>query len=132
MDSLLLSGLQFHGHHGTEPWERETGRRFEVDLELFMDMSAAGRSDRLRDALDYRRIYELARAVVEGESHRLIERVTWRLMEALMREFPTVQRARVRVSKAEAPIGGINRAATVTLDRDRDAWARQAGADLQR
>jgi dihydroneopterin aldolase len=125
---LLLSGLQFHGHHGTEPWEREAGRRFEVDLELFVDMSAAGRSDRLRDALDYRRIYELARAVVEGESHRLIERVAWRLMESMMREFPTVQRARVRVAKAEAPIGGINRAAAVLLDRDREAWERQANA----
>ena len=34
MDILRLKGLQFYGRHGTEVWEKQTGCRFEVDLEL--------------------------------------------------------------------------------------------------
>jgi dihydroneopterin aldolase len=130
MDSLLLQGLQFYGHHGTEAWEKEVGRRFEVDIELFGDLGAAGRTDDMRRAMDYRKIYARAKSVVEGESHNLIERIAWRLVETMMRAYPRVERVRVSVAKPEAPIGGLNRAVVATLDRTREQWrAEIAGED---
>lgn len=124
-DSLLLQGLQFYGHHGTEAWEKEVGRRFEVDVELFADLGPAGRSDDLRQAMDYRKIYARAQAIVEGESHDLIERVAWRLVETYFAAYPRVERVRVRVKKPEAPIGGLNHDVTATIDRTREAWVRE-------
>lgn len=119
MDSLSLLGLEFHGHHGTEPWEQGIGRRFVVDVELKMDLTTAGRSDLLEDALDYRAVYAAVKDVLEGERHELIERLAWRVMEEMFGRFARVESVRVRVSKPEAPIGGINQAAVVEIRRTR-------------
>lgn len=121
MDTLHLKGLQFFGRHGTESWERETGRRFIADIALSADMTECARTDRLEAALDYRVIYARARHVVETERHELIERVAWRLMGEMFRTFP-VDRVKVRVAKPEAPIGGLNQAVEIEIERDRGQW----------
>lgn len=122
MDTLSLRGLQFHGHHGTEPWEQEIGRRFIVDIELEMDLTASGRSDRLEDAADYRSVYAGVKQVLETERYQLIERLAWRVLEELFGRFPQIDSVRVRVSKPEAPIGGINEAAAVEIRRTRKEY----------
>jgi dihydroneopterin aldolase len=128
MDILHLKGLQFFGRHGTEMWEKETGRRFIVDLELETDMTRSAQTDRLVHALDYRVVYARAQHVVESESHNLIERVAWRLMGEMFRTFP-VSAVRVRVSKPEAPIGGLNQAVDVEFFRTREQWEESLAAE---
>jgi dihydroneopterin aldolase len=97
-----------------------------VDLELFGDLGKAGRTDDIRQAWDYRKIYAKAKKVVEGESHDLIETIAWRLVDAMMKAYPKVGRVRARVYKPEAPIGGLNKAVVATIDRTREAWAGEA------
>lgn len=121
MDTLRLKALQFFGRHGTEDWEKINGRRFSVDLELMADFSSAAQSDQLADALDYRVVYARAKHVVETESHNLIERIAWRLMSELFRTFP-IAAVRVRVTKPEAPIGGLNQAVEIELYRTREQY----------
>lgn len=121
MDTLRLKGLEFYGRHGTELWEKETGCRFVIDLELEADMAAAAQSDRLTDALDYRVIYSRARHVVEKESHNLIEKVAGRLVHEMFRTFE-IGGVTVRVAKSEARIGGLNQAVEVELTRTREQW----------
>ena len=128
MDTLKIKGLQFFGHHGTEDWEKMTGRRFTVDLELTADFGKAGRSDRLEDAFDYRVVYARARHVVESESHNLIERVAWRLLSEMFRTFP-VSVVTVRVGKPEAPIGGLNQSAEIELRRTREQFEVEAARE---
>lgn len=121
MDILRLKGLNFFGRHGTEEWEKIIGRRFSVDVELMVDLTRAGVTDNLRDALDYRIVYARAKAVVENQSHNLIERVAWCVMAEMFGAF-RVAAVRVRVSKPEAPIGGLNQAAEVELYRTREEF----------
>ena len=121
MDTLRLKALQFFGRHGTEEWEKVTGRRFIVDLELMADFTQAAREDRLEDALDYRVVYARAQHVVETESHELIERIAWRLMAEMFRTFPILA-VKVRVAKPEAPIGGLNQAVEVEIYRTREQF----------
>jgi dihydroneopterin aldolase len=130
VDIIRLQHLEFFGRHGTELWEKQTGCRFTVDLELAFDAARAAQSDRLEDTLDYRVIYSRARHVVEHESHNLIERVAWRLIHEMFRTFPIAQ-ATVRVAKPEARIGGLNRAVEVELRRTREQWEREAAAEAE-
>ncbi len=130
MDTLRLRGLQFFGRHGTEEWEKETGRRFIVDVELTCDLTRAGQTDRLADALDYRKVYSQAKAVVETESHELIERIAWRVLSQMFSAFP-VDRVLVRVAKPEAPIGGLNQAAEVEYARTRQQWEEATRMETQ-
>lgn len=124
-DRLTLAGLQFFGRHGTEPWEQEVGRRFEVDVTLVDDFSDAGRSDSLGDMLDYCQVYAAVRDVVEKETHKLIERVAWRVMEEMFGRFGRVREVTVTVRKPEAPLGGVNRCAAIEYTRTRGEFDSQ-------
>ncbi len=52
-DRIVVRGLRLWAHVGVLPFERERGQWFELDLELGVDLAAAGRSDALADTLDY-------------------------------------------------------------------------------
>lgn len=114
--------MEFFGHHGDLAAERELGSRIYVDVEIGLDLSIAGESDRLDDTLDYVRCFELVREVVERAQHRLLEAVAERVATALLQE-PQAQRVRVRVAKQPPIPGGISRVAVV-VERGRAAGAR--------
>lgn len=120
-DRLVLEGMEFFGHHGDLEAERELGSRIYVDVEIGLDLSIAGESDRLDDTLDYVRCFELVRNVVERAQHRLLEAVAARIADALLGE-PQAQRVCVRVAKQPPIPGGIERVAVV-VERARAAGA---------
>ena len=65
-DKILLEGMIFYGRHGTLPAERELGQPFIIDLELRLNLQAAGLSDDLRQTVDYSEVHRQARKIVEG------------------------------------------------------------------
>jgi dihydroneopterin aldolase len=56
-DKLILRGLKFHGFHGVKPEERALGQKFLIDVDAWMDLQAAGKSDCLSDTISYTEIY---------------------------------------------------------------------------
>jgi dihydroneopterin aldolase len=106
--------MVFFGRHGHLPAERELGQRFSVDVELEADLTAARRSDRLEDTLNYVEAYDVARRVVEGEPSDLLERVAQRILEGVL-ELPLVRRATVRVHK-RPPLPGQIRDVAVEVN----------------
>lgn len=56
-DRLILRGLKFHGYHGVHLREKETGQMFLVDVDAWLDLRAAGKSDDLTDSVSYTAIY---------------------------------------------------------------------------
>lgn len=107
--------MEFFGHHGDLAAERELGSRIYVDVEIVLDLSVAGVSDKLEDTLDYVRCFETVRRVVEEAQHNLLEAVAERIARALLSEA-RVHRVRVRVAKQPPIAGGISRVAVV-VDR---------------
>lgn len=98
MATIRLEGLSVFGHHGARPYEKEAGQRLEVDLELEPVDDRAEHSDRLTDAVDYDRLYETVREVVEGKSFHLLERLAATTADAILVRF-AVRRVRVRIAK---------------------------------
>lgn len=98
--------MAFYGYHGAREEERRLGQRFLVDVELRLDLAAAGRSDDLAQTVDYAQVYRAVRGVVEGPARRLIEAVAEGVADELLGRFAAVQEVRVRVRKPWAPIAG--------------------------
>jgi dihydroneopterin aldolase len=117
MDRLLLEGMTFFGRHGALPAERELGARFSVDVELVADLRRAGHTDRLEDTVDYSKVYEVVRGVVEGEPCQLLEAVAERIAGRLT-AIDRVERVTVRVRK-RPPLEGEFRAFGVEVSRPR-------------
>lgn len=56
-DKLILRGLKFHGFHGVKLEERKLGQKFLVDVDAWMDLRKAGKSDDIADTVSYADIY---------------------------------------------------------------------------
>ncbi len=108
MDRILLRDLAFFAYHGVKPEERTLGQRFLVDLELRLDLRAAGASDNLSLTVDYGQAYRVTREVVEGPGCQTIEAVAERVAAALLAHFPALREVVVRVKKPWAPIAGAH------------------------
>jgi dihydroneopterin aldolase len=118
-DRIFLRGIVLFGRHGTIPEEAVLGQRFEVDLDCFVDLSAAGRTDALGETVDYGAVYEAVRQTVESERFGLIEALAERIAGRLLGRFPAIVKVRVEVRKPAAPIRGQFDTVGVEITRDR-------------
>ena len=98
-DRILLEGMIFHGRHGTLLAERELGQPFVVDIELRLDLQAAGLSDDLTRTVDYSEVHRQAKEIVEGPPVNLTETLAERIAGRILEDFPTVDAVRVKVAK---------------------------------
>ena len=57
MDKIHLGGLTCLAKVGVFDWERRIGCPCEINLEISLDLSSAGKSDDLGDTLDYTALY---------------------------------------------------------------------------
>jgi dihydroneopterin aldolase len=122
-DRIFIEGIKFHGFHGLTRLERQIGVRLSVDVILEADLERSGRSDRISNTLDYRRVHEKVLELGRGHSHRLLESFALALLDALLAEFP-VERATVRVRKETPILDGIVDAVGVEMTRAREEGAR--------
>ena len=118
MDRIELQGMVFSGRHGVRPAEREHAQEFRVDVELDSDLVQAGRSDRVEDTVDYRRVRAIAKEVVEGESVQLIETLASRIAERVL-DLDRVVAVSVRIAKRPESMRPIE-AAAVQIRRARE------------
>ena len=121
-DRILLEGMVFHGHHGTLPAERELGQPFVVDVELILDLRAAGLADDLTRTLDYSEVHRRAKEIVEGPPVNLTETVAERIATAVLEEDSPVEAVRVKVRKPNVRLGDtVLAGSAVEITRRRDA-----------
>jgi dUTP pyrophosphatase len=104
LDVIELRGLTWYGYHGAFAEEQRLGQRFVVDLRLTLDLAPAGRTDELSRTVDYGKVVDAARAIVEGPPFKLIEALAERIATAILEDFPLVDRVEVRVAKPSAPV----------------------------
>lgn len=119
LDEILIEGVRFIGHHGVFEYERIEGCRFQLDAHLWLDLSVAGRSDRLSDTVDYGAVTDGLLASAAKPSCLLLEHLVLRMLRDLFEGFPTVEIARVRLRKLAPPISGAPAAAVITMTRRR-------------
>jgi dihydroneopterin aldolase len=103
MLTITLSRIEFDGRHGATAVERRSTRKFEVDVELDVEVAAAERSDRLDDTVDYSKVAEAIVAVGMGEPHHLLESLARRMADGVRAKFPAVRRLRLELRKLNPP-----------------------------
>lgn len=102
-DRIELRGLVVRGHHGVFDHEKRDGQDFLVDLTVWVDLSAAARSDDLADTIDYGGLAQDAARIVAGPAHDLIETVAVELADGVLRD-ERIHAVRVCLHKPSAPI----------------------------
>lgn len=118
MSSITLEKMLFYAHHGCFVEERRIGTRFRLDVTYETDTSKAQRTDDIADTVSYLDVYQTIKREMQQSSH-LLEHVGDRIGEALLREYPAIDRVKVRVSKLAPPLGGQLDAVAVEITKDR-------------
>lgn len=115
-DRIRIQGMVLYGHHGLTEAEQATGRTFEVDVELALDLSAAGDTDDLEATVDYAAVCDVVRRVHEAGPYRLLEAFAHRIAKEIVEQFP-LEAVTVRVRKPLPPVGSVVGAVEVEVTR---------------
>jgi dihydroneopterin aldolase len=105
-DRIVLSNMAFQARHGVLDREKEQAQRFEVDVELAVDVQPAGLDDDIARTVDYRGVYATTRQVVESTTFNLIEALAEAIAGEVLESQPLVEEVVVRVRKPEVRLGG--------------------------
>ena len=117
LDRIALSGMKFYGYHGCLNEEREQGQDFYVDVTLSLSLHSAGKSDELKNTVNYASVFEIVKSVVEGQRFHLIEAIAEHIADLILGRYPEVRAVEVTVHKPAAPIPGDFQDAAVTIRR---------------
>ena len=64
--TVSVRNLEFQGNHGASADERRSTRRFQVDVDVRLDIGRAVESDRLQDTINYYDLCAMIVAIGEG------------------------------------------------------------------
>lgn len=118
-DHIALAGMVFQARHGVHEREKVTAQRFEVDAELLFDLQPAGLEDDLERTIDYSRVYDTIRTIVESTTFNLIEALAEAIAHELLADFAVLDEVVVRVRKPDVDLGGPLDFAGVQIRRRR-------------
>lgn len=116
MGIIEIEGMEFYAYHGHFVQEQVVGNKFLVNISLETDCSRAAISDDLSDALDYQKVYLLIKDEMETKSF-LLEHICNRILDRLFLEFSTIEKATIKVSKINPPMGGQIKKVSVSMTR---------------
>ena len=119
MGWVRLIGVEIFGHHGVTREEQNIGQKFRIDVEMELDLAVAGKSDHVKDTVDYTEVYKTVESITRGRRYHLIEAMAEDISTALLKQFPQLRSVRIRVKKPGAAIGGILDHAEVEIHRIR-------------
>jgi len=103
-DRIELRGLRVLARVGVLPGEREQDQPLEIDLDLVVDLAAAGASDDLADTVDYGAVCGAVRAAAAQEHVDLLERLAEVVAEAVLAVDERVVAVDLAVRKLRPPV----------------------------
>ena len=118
-DRILLNSIEFYGYHGVTEEERRLGHHFSMDVALELDLAPAGRSDDLRETVDYGDVCRRALSIGEGPPVQLLERLAARIADSCLDEYAAVAAVEVAVRKRLPPLPANVSAVEVRIRRER-------------
>jgi dihydroneopterin aldolase len=116
--------MRFQGRHGYYDHELHAPQPFEVDVELVLNLQPAGVDDDLEQSVDYGKVYEAVRQIVESTSFRLLEALAEAISHEILADFE-VNEVAVRVRKPEVRLSGPLDYAGVEIRRLRPGGERR-------
>lgn len=107
LDIIRLRNAVFYAYHGALSDEQNLGGKFEIDVDMYCDLSKAKKTDHLEDTVNYEKVYALMKKVVTEKKFYLIEALADSIGEKILEGFKEVEKAVITIRKPGAPIHGV-------------------------
>ena len=116
MDCIRIINLKIPGRHGVYEFEKEKDGLFELDVELFLNLKSAGKSDDLSKTVNYDEAVGIIMEVFNSKDRNLIESVAEDIARELLFKY-SVNKVIIRIRKPHAPISAIFDTVETELER---------------
>jgi 7,8-dihydroneopterin aldolase/epimerase/oxygenase len=118
-DAVYVTGISFEANHGYTAVERKGTRRFRCSIEIRRDLSAAARSDRIQETIDYRAVCAIAVEIGTSRTFKLLEALAAAIADAVQERYPDAGLT-ITVEKMAPPCPGAPEVSGVRLIREPD------------
>lgn len=120
MDKVILNRIELLGKIGVLEEEKRTAQRYWISIAIKADLKMAGRTDRLDETIDYGRVFEIAKTLMDGTDCDLIESYAEGLAEKILSTFLKAESVTIEVLKPDAPIEGSFDSVGIEITRTRN------------
>ncbi len=118
MGYIKLTNIRTYSFHGCLSEEGKIGSEYRVDVSVKANLEKSAATDNLSDTIDYILLNKIVKEEMAIPS-KLLEQVANRILKRILREVKIVQKAKVKVSKINPPLGGDVEQVSVQLTKRR-------------
>ncbi len=119
LNVIRMKNAVFYAYHGAFEDEQNLGGKFEFDVDMYCDLSAAAEHDSLKETVDYEKVYSFIHRTVLQKKYFLLEALANTIGKGLLHEFVAVQKVMVRVRKPHPPVKGVIDFVEVEISQER-------------
>lgn len=106
-DIIRIRNAPFYAYHGVERDEQNLGGKFEIDVEIQSDLSAAFSTDNLKSTINYESLYAVIEKSVTEKKYYLLETLADDIARKILREFSQVDQVTIKVRKPHPRVKGV-------------------------
>ncbi|MBZ0200332.1 MAG: dihydroneopterin aldolase [Ignavibacteriaceae bacterium] len=125
LNIIRIKKAVFYGYHGVLSQEQSVGGRFEADVDMYTDFTAAAKEDSLTRTINYENVYKCINQLALEKKYHLIETLAVLIADELLDRFGNIQKLSVRVIKQNPPLGGVVDCVEVEVIKTRDERERE-------
>ena len=103
MDKISIINLKIPARHGVYNFEKDKDGMFELDVEMYTNLSKSGESDQLSDTVNYDEAIGVVTEIFQREDYNLVEAVGEDICTGLLSKY-SIEKVVVRIRKPHAPI----------------------------
>ncbi len=123
MDKIVLNNMAFFGNHGVLQEEKTLGQKFFIDVELYLDLKEAGKTDDLTKTINYAQVYEIIKEYAQEKCYDLLETLGENICNCILKKYEVIREIKLDIRKPEAPVRGIFDYMGISISRNReDIW----------
>ena len=121
MDKVRILNLKIPARHGVYEFEKDKEGLFELDIEMYTDLTLPGNSDQLNDTVNYDEAVGVITVIFHRKDYNLIEAVGDDICKGLLRKYP-IEKVIVRIRKPHAPIMANLKTVEIELVREKNEF----------
>ena len=103
MDKISIIDLKIPAKHGVYESEKDKEGLFELDIEMYTDLTIPGNSDQLNETVNYDEAIRLVIDIFKRKDFNLIEAVGQSICKEILIKYP-IEKVILRIRKPHAPI----------------------------
>ena len=112
MLTISVHNIEIRAGHGLYPEEAIKGNDFEVDVDVQLPAKISDEWP----LIDYSRVNEIVKAVMQGETVPLLEMLVKKIFSSIQNEWPQLTNIKVCIRKMHPPMPGTVKYAQVCFE----------------